>query len=234
MLHYLASVKAHSGVYWSNHFETIGVVGMNESMLNFMGKPINDPEAREFALKVQSTLADWVETLSANTKKAINLEATPAEGVCHRLARLDRKKFPNCAVQGSGETVFYTNSTHLPVGYTEDMFEALDHQEEFQTKYTGGTTFHGFIGEEIKDPTTVKSLVRKIAEKYRIPYFTITPTFSVCDEHGYLAGEHFTCPKCEKPAQVFSRIVGYYRPVSCWNAGKQEEFKERKEYQVED
>lgn len=231
--HYLGSIKGQTGRYWSNHFETIGIVGMNEALLNFMGKDISNHEARAFALRVQETLAQWVEELSTATGRAINLEATPAEGVCHRLARLDRKEFPGCEVQGEGSGgVFYTNSTHLPVGYTLDMFEALDHQEDFQTKYTGGTTFHGFIGEEITDPETVKRLVKRIAHKYRLPYFTITPTFSVCEDHGYLAGEFFECPKCGKPAQVFSRIVGYYRPVNCWNSGKQAEFKERQEYLV--
>lgn len=231
--HYLSPVKAQTGKYWSNHFETIGIVGMNEALLNFMGQGIHTVEGKAFADRVMDTLIEWIDAINEEDDRLINLEATPAEGVCYRLARQDVQDFGDCHTQGSGEEVFYTNSTHLPVDATSDIFEALKHQESLQCKYTGGTTLHGFIGEEITDVNTVRNLVYNIATNFRLPYFTITPTFSVCKEHGYLSGEHHTCPKCGAPAEVFSRVVGYYRPISSWNNGKQSEFRQRKVYEVE-
>jgi len=165
------------------------------------------------------------------TGHIFNLEATPAEGTSYRLARIDKKKYPKIKTAGK-KIPYYTNSSWLPVNFTSDIFEALEHQETLQTLYTGGTVFHAFLGERIDDPETCKLLVKKIAENFKIPYFTITPTFSVCINHGYIVGEHFKCPECNKRTEVYSRIVGYYRPVQNWNEGKREEFRQRKEYRA--
>jgi ribonucleoside-triphosphate reductase len=164
-----------------------------------------------------------------DTGNLYNLEATPAEGTSYRLAKLDREMYPQIITAGE-KTPYYTNSTHLPVNYTDDIFEALKHQEDLQLLYNGGTIFHGFLGERVSDPTTCMKLVKTIAEAFPIPYFTITPTFSICSNHGYVAGEHFTCPTCNENAEVYSRVVGYLRPVRNWNAGKKEEFRQRVEY----
>jgi ribonucleoside-triphosphate reductase len=160
-----------------------------------------------------------------------NLEATPGEGTTYRLARIDKEQYPNIITSGK-EDPYYTNSTQLPVDFTEDIFTAFDLQNDLQTKYTGGTVLHGFIGEAVNSVETTKNLVRTLAENYNIPYYTITPTFSVCEEHGHIKGEHFTCPYCGSDCEVWSRVVGYYRPIQCWNEGKQEEFKDRKEFVV--
>ncbi|MBN2220242.1 MAG: ribonucleoside triphosphate reductase [Kosmotogaceae bacterium] len=218
---------------FDNHFSTIGLVGMNETSLNarWIKKAISEEEGYQFALRVldfmRSKMMDYQET----TGHLYNLEATPAESTAYRLAKTDKEKFPQIITAGK-ENPYYTNSSHLPVDYTRDIFSALDLQEDLQQKYTGGTVFHSFLGERISDWETTKQLVRKIAENYRIPYFTISPTYSICQDHGYIRGEHFTCPECGKPTEVYSRITGYYRPVQNWNTGKQEEFKTRETYRV--
>lgn len=228
---YLRDVYARFGAYWQNHFNTIGLVGMNEALRNFMGCGIDAPEGRDFALKVLDFMREKLTEYQEETGELYNLEATPAEGASYRLAKKDRELFGDRIITCGEDEPYYTNSTQLPVNFTDDVFEALDHQEELQCKYTGGTVFHMFLGEKI-DKATCKALVRKIAENYRIPYYTLTPTFSVCEDHGYIAGEHFECPYCGKECEVYSRIVGYYRPVQCWNNGKKAEFADRKEYRI--
>ncbi|ADQ46928.1 anaerobic ribonucleoside-triphosphate reductase [Caldicellulosiruptor kronotskyensis 2002] len=228
---YLRDIYARFGEYWKNHFNTIGIVGMHESLLNFMGVGIDTKEGREFAIKVLDFMRERIIKYQEETGILYNLEATPAEGTSYRLARKDKQMFPDIITSGKDEP-FYTNSTQLPVDYTDDIFTALDHQEELQIRYTGGTVLHGFVGEKIDDIEVCKEIVKKIAYNYRIPYYTITPTFSVCPDHGYVAGEYFSCPTCGKECEVYSRVVGYYRPVQCWNKGKQEEFKFRKEYKI--
>ena len=180
----------------ANHFSTIGLVGMNECCLNFMGVNIADPKGKDFSVRVLKFMRDRLSTYQEETKHLYNLEATPAEGTCYRLARVDKTAYPDIITAGGDGEPYYTNSTHLPVGYTDDVFKALDHQEELQTLYTGGTVLHVFLGESIQDPMQCMRLVRKIAETYKIPAFTITPTYSVCPEHGYIRGEHKKCPKC--------------------------------------
>ncbi|MHB1127591.1 MAG: ribonucleoside triphosphate reductase [Bacillota bacterium] len=227
--HYLQAVKQRFGGFWHNHFNTIGLVGMNEALLNFMGRDITTSEGHGFALEVLDFMRQVLVSYQEETGQMFNLEATPAEGTTYRLARLDRQIYPNIITAGQEEP-YYTNSTHLPVGFTEDLFAALDLQEELQVRYTGGTVFHGFIGERLDDVAAVTRLLRRVMENYRVPYFTITPTFSVCPDHGYLAGEHFTCPACGRETEVWSRVVGFYRPIQNWNKGKRSEFADRKEY----
>jgi len=222
------------------HFSTIGLVGMHEACLNFLGKDIgvNTDEGKKFALKTLEFMRKKTVELQEKTNHIFNLEATPAEGVSYRLAKIDRSKYPKIIAAGR-KVPYYTNSTWLPVDYTEDIFEALRHQEDLQTEYTGGTVFHGFVGERISGEAA-KLLVKKILTNFKIPYLTITPTFSICPEHGYVSGEHFKCPKqikqgkkfriCGRECEVYSRVVGYYRPVQQWHIGKQEEYKQRKEY----
>ena len=231
--YYLRRVKQRFNEYWKNHFSTIGLVGMNEACLNLLGKNIVAQEAQEFAKRVLDFMRDKLIEFQRETGNNYNLEATPAEGTSYRLAKIDREKYPDilCA-NGNGKKkknrpVFYTNSTQLPVNFTDDIFEALDLQDDLQARYTGGTVFHAYAGERIPDPTSVKLLVSKVCENYRLPYFTFSPTFSVCLDHGYLAGEQETCPKCEQSCEIYSRVVGYLRPVRQWNQGKQEEFRTR-------
>ena len=213
-----------------HHFSTIGLVGMNEACLNFLGKDIGTKEGKEFAIKTLKFMRNKIKEYQEETGNIYNLEATPAEGCGTRLARIDKKKYPKIKTAGKAEP-YYTNSTFLPVNYTDDIFAALKHQDDLQILYTGGTVFHGFIGERIR-AETCKALVRKIANNFRLPYFTITPSFSICPNHGYISGEHFKCPECGSRTEVYSRVVGYFRPVQNWNKGKMEEFKERKKYVV--
>ena len=217
--------------HWNNHFSTIGLIGMNESMLNFMGKDLSELEAREFAIEVLQHMREKLIAFQEETGHLYNLEATPGEGTSYRLAKIDRKKFSRMIIPG-GDNPYFTNSTQLPVNSTDDIFNALDMQNEIQKMYTGGTVFHGLIGESIDDVETCKKLVRKIAEKYEIPYFTITPTFSVCQLHGYLKGEQTSCPNCGEETEVYTRIVGYYRPVKNWNHGKKSEYGERRTFNI--
>ena len=234
---YLRGVKERFGEYWKNHFSTIGLIGMNEACLNLFGENIGSEMGIKFVLKVLDFMRDKLLEFQEETGNNYNLEATPAEGTSYRLAMADKQKYPNiiCANEKdykNGAEPFYTNSTQLPVNFTNDVFEALDLQDEIQTKYTGGTVLHIFAGERIENPNAIKVLVRKICEKYHLPYFTFTPTFSICPTHGYLTGEHEKCPKCGAICEVYSRAVGYLRPVSQWNKGKQEEFKMRKTFEA--
>ncbi|AEE96276.1 ribonucleoside triphosphate reductase [Mahella australiensis] len=228
---YLRDVYERFGSYWQNHFNTIGLIGMNEALLNFMGCDITSEDGRQFALKVLDFMSERMEEYQQQTDILYNLEASPAEGTSYRLAKKDKALYPDIITCGDKEP-YYTNSTQLPVDFTDDIFTALDLQEELQCKYTGGTVLHGFIGESISDVDSCKALVKKIAYNYRIPYYTITPTFSICPDHGYVSGEHFTCPHCGGECEVYSRVVGYYRPVQCWNKGKRQEFSDRKEFVV--
>ncbi len=232
---YLRDIKAGSGLYWKNHFATIGIVGMNEACLNFLGEDIGSPAGRDFALRIMDHLRDLMADLQEETGDLFNLEATPAEGTSYRLCRLDKKRYPDirCANEEDvqeGAAPYYTNSTQLPVHYTDDLFDTLIHQDDLQVKYTGGTVQHLFLGEMVDDIQTVKSLVRKVARQFRLPYFTLTPTFSVCPSHGYLKGEQPECPQCHQATEVYSRIVGYLRPVKQWNDGKQAEYRNRRPF----
>lgn len=227
--YYLQGVKDGTGEYFKNHFSTIGLNGMNEACINLLGVDITTEEGNEFAVEIMEFMNRVMQIFQEETGSLWNLEASPAEGAAYRFARLDKKIYPNIFTQGKDEP-YYTNSTQLPVGHTEDIFEALRLQEKLQTLYTGGTVFHGFIGEEIESIETCKTLIKRIMENSSIPYITITPTFSICQEHGYLSGEHFECPYCGKEAEVWTRVVGFHRPVQSWNKGKQEEFKDRKDF----
>lgn len=233
---YLRKIKESFGEYWRNHFSTIGLVGMNEACLNLLGKDLGTDEGREFAGKVLDFMRHQLVEYQKQTGNLYNLEATPAEGTSYRLALRDKKLYPDIIVANekeykTGAQPFYTNSSHLPVYYTNDIVETLDIQDELQVKYTGGTVIHLFLGERIKDAKAIPSLVKRICERYKMPYFTITPTFSVCRSHGYLSGEHHLCPSCNAECEVYSRIVGYLRPVGQWNEGKQAEYAIRKEYE---
>ncbi len=220
---------------FDNHFSTIGLVGMNEVGLNapWLGKDMTDPKTQEFTKDVLNHMRERLIQYQEEYGDLYNLEATPAESTAYRLAKHDRNKYPDIKTAGGDNDVpYYTNSSHLPVGYTEDIFTALDIQDDLQTLYTSGTVFHAFLGEKLPDWKAAATLVRKIAENYKLPYYTLSPTYSVCREHGYFAGEHFTCPKCGKQAEVYSRITGYYRPVQNWNDGKTQEYKDRKVYDI--
>ena len=237
---YLDAIKMRRGQYWANHFSTIGLVGLNEALVNLIGKGITTKEGQKFAEEVLVYMRERIIKYQEETGNLFNLEATPAEGTAYRLARADQKKYKDIifandeAVKNDKREPYYTNSSQLPVGHTDDIFEALDLQDNLQTKYTGGTVLHGFLGERMWDIEAVKNLVRKIAENYALPYFTLTPTFSICPVHGYIAGEHHSCPKCiiEQETEVYSRVVGYIRPVQQWNKGKRTEFDDRKEFNV--
>ena len=218
---YLRDIKARYGVYWKNHFSTIGLIGMNEACENFLQDDIGSFRGKNFALEVMDFMRDKIVEFQKQTGNNYNLEATPGEGTSYRLAKLDHGKYP-----------YYTNSTQLPVNYTDDVFEVLDHQDDLQTKYTGGTVVHIFVGERIKSIETIKNLVKKVCNNYHLPYFTFSPTFSTCPNHGYIAGEHFECPECGEKCEVYSRIVGYIRPVCQWNKGKQKEFCDRQTFAV--
>ncbi|MCX7846399.1 MAG: ribonucleoside triphosphate reductase [Dictyoglomaceae bacterium] len=227
--YYLSGVYELTGHYWGNHFSTIGVIGMHEACMNLLKEGIDEGGGREFAIKVLKFMRERLLKYQKETNNLYNLEATPAEGTSYRLARIDKMKFKDIYTSGEKEP-FYTNSTQLPVNYSKDPFEVLEHQDELQSLYTGGTVLHIFLGESIEDINLVKEAVRLISSNYRLPYFTLTPTFSVCPEHGYIRGERESCPHCGKETEIYSRVVGYYRPVKSWNRGKQEEFKLRKSF----
>lgn len=232
--YYLEGIKKMRGSYWGNHFSTIGLVGMNEAFLNFIGKDAGTPQGRKLTLEILDFMNERLLKYQEETGNLYNLEATPAEGTSYRLALQDKKLYPDIITAGTDEAPYYTNSTQLPVDYTDDIFEALKLQDEIQSKYTGGTVVHLYIGERISDIQAVKNLIKKIFENFHLPYITLTPTFSICPSHGYLAGEHFSCPKCviTQPCEVYSRIVGYIRPVQQWHKGKQQEFKEREVFKI--
>ena len=231
---YLRQVRERFGVHWKNHFSTIGLLGLNEGCLNLFGEDIGTPRGQAFALRVMDQMRARLADFQEETGNLYNLEATPAEGTTYRLAQLDKARYPDIiAANGKGqEEPFYSNSTQLPVSYSDDILRVLELQDEIQTKYTGGTVVHVFTGEAVSDPKAVKAFVKMVCERFRLPYFTISPTFSVCETHGYLTGEQYECPHCKKQTEVYSRIVGYIRPVKQWNAGKQREFSLRKTYSV--
>lgn len=230
--YYLASVKKLRDSYFGNHFATIGLIGMNEALLNFIGDNIASKRGRRFAIEVLDFMREKLVQYQKDTGNMYNLEATPGEGTSYRQARTDKEKYPDIITAGTKENPYYTNSTNLPVNYTDDIFDALKLQDELQCRYTGGTVVHLFLGERISDPLAAKNLVKKIFENFHLPYITLTPTFSICPTHGYITGEYFYCPQCtiKQPCEVYSRIVGYLRPVQQWNLGKKEEFKWRREY----
>ena len=225
--------KRYLGTF-DNHFSTIGLVGMNEAALNanWLRKDMTSPEAQQFTKDVLNHMRERLSDYQEEYGDLYNLEATPAESTSYRFAKHDKEVYPDIITANENGTPYYTNSSHLPVGYTEDIFSALDIQDELQTLYTSGTVFHAFLGEKMPDWKAAANLVRKIAENYRLPYYTISPTYSVCKDHGYLAGEQYTCPICGNKTEVYSRITGYYRPVQNWNDGKAQEFRDRVVYDI--
>jgi len=232
--HYLSAIKARFDRYWENHFSTIGIIGMNEACVNLMGVDIGSVKGQTFALKVMDMLRGTLSDIQQQTQNHYNLEATPAEGTAYRLAKLDKAtlKEIQCANEAEyleGAEPYYTNSAQLPVNYTDDPFELLDLQDELQTKFTGGTVVHLFLGERIEEKTAVRQLVKTICQNYRLPYFSLTPTFSVCPTHGYLNGEQARCPKCDSTTEIYSRVVGYLRPINQWNKGKRAEYQNRRQ-----
>lgn len=237
---YLRGIKEGFDSYWENHFNTIGIIGMNEACLNLLNCSIGDKEGRKFSEKTLEFMRKRLQDFQEETGDIYNLEATPAEGSSYRLAKLDKQKYPEIIVANDeevkkGAEPYYTNSSQLPVYFTDDLWEALKLQDPLQVKYTGGTVFHIWLGESNPPTSSVKILVKRICENFRLPYFTLTPTFSICPRHGYVLGEHQTCPTCEiegkeTQCEVYSRTVGYLRPVEQWNEGKKEEFKQRKNY----
>jgi len=233
--YYLRFVKEAYGKYWKNHFSTIGIIGMNEALLNLFGVSIATPEGTDFAVKVLKFMRRKLIEFQQETGNIYNLEATPAEGTSYRLARIDKRKYPDIIVANEkylskGVEPFYTNSTQLPVDCDMDLFEALEHQDKLQPLYTGGTVFHIFLGERLYSWEAAANLVRKVAYNFHLPYFSVTPTFSICPSHGYISGEHKACPYCGAKCEVYSRIVGYFRPVDQWNDGKQAEFSIRRTF----
>ncbi len=232
---YLKDVKARTGSYWYNHFSTIGLIGMNEACRNLLGSDydLTTREGQAFGIRTLEYMRSVIKDMQDETGHYYNLEATPAEGTSYRLAKKDVERYPGILTAGT-DVPYYTNSSQLPVGYTDDIFETLDLQDDLQSLYTGGTVLHLYLGEEIKDTAAAKSLIKKVFTRYKLPYISLTPTFSVCEDHGYLAGEHFTCPDCGKPAEVWTRVVGYLRPVQNFNTGKKAEYYERKKYVMPD
>ncbi len=233
---YLRNVKEGYGKFWKNHFSTIGLVGINEAVVNLLGVNISTRDGQDFAVKALSFMRERLADFQEETGDIYNLEATPAEGTSYRLARIDRRKYPEIAAANQKQVVmqhaepFYTNSSQLPVDYEGDLFEALEHQERLQTLYTGGTVFHIFLGERLHSWEAAAELIRKVSWSSRLPYFTLTPTFSICPSHGYTTGEHKQCPICGATCEVYSRVVGYLRPVDQWNDGKQAEFAIRRTF----
>ncbi|HRW95013.1 MAG TPA: ribonucleoside triphosphate reductase [Bacteroidales bacterium] len=235
---YLRHVFDRYQCYWKNHFSTIGINGMNECCMNFLGNDISHPDSKNFTIKTMDFMRNVLQDFQEETGNMYNLEATPAESTAYRFARIDTAIYPdiitaNQQSRNEGAAPYYTNSTHLPVNFSNDIFEVLSLQDNIQTKYTGGTVLHIFTGEKNMTGASVKNLVRKVTDSFQLPYFTITPTFSICSTHGYVAGEHFTCPKCGVNCEVYSRIVGYMRPVNQWNSGKRQEYADRKLFKVE-
>ena len=226
--------KRYLGTF-ENHFSTIGLVGMNEAGLNakWIKKDMTSPETQEFTKRVLNHMRERLSDYQEEYGDLYNLEATPAESTAYRFAKHDKERFPDIITANENGTPYYTNSSHLPVGFTEDVFAALDVQDELQTLYTSGTVFHAFLGERLPDWRSAAALVRKIAENYKLPYYTMSPTYSVCKNHGYINGEFYECPDCHEETEVYSRITGYYRPVKNWNDGKAQEFKDRKTYEPE-
>ncbi|OQY00934.1 MAG: ribonucleoside triphosphate reductase [Desulfobacteraceae bacterium 4572_130] len=234
---YLRKIKESTGFFWKNHFSTIGVLGMNEACINFLGQDIGSDEGQEFSVLVMEHIRTQIENIQKDTDEMFNLEATPAEGTTYRFAMIDKSKFPDivCANESQYKkecAPFYTNSTQLPVNYTNDLFEAIELQDNLQEKYTGGTVLHLFLGEEVTDINIIKNLIKKVSNNFKLPYFTLTPTFSVCPSHGYISGEHEKCEKCGAETEVYSRVVGYLRPINQWNNGKQVEFKMRQPFKI--
>ncbi len=231
--YYLQDVFETYEEYWHNHFATIGPNGMNECIMNFTDgrENIVTPAGKEFAEEILNYMNEILIRFQEETDHLYNLEASPAEGTAYRFAQLDLERYPD--IMTSGDTrPYYTNSTQLPVGHTKDLFDALDMQESLQTKYTGGTVFHGFIPERVESIETVKQVLKKVMHNYEIPYFTLTPTFSICPEHKYLSGEVPVCPECGSSTEIWTRVVGYHRPVQNWNDGKQEEYYDRLEFEI--
>jgi len=235
---YLRDIKERYGDFWHNHFSTIGLNGLNEGVVNFLGENLGQPKGRELGIRVLEHMRNKLLEYQTSNGSMYNLEATPAEGTSYRLAKIDKKKYPQIkvaneeGVQKKGMDPFYTNSSQLPVDFSADLFRVLKLQDDLQTKYTGGTVLHIFLGERMPGGESVKNLVKKVFTQFKLPYISITPTFSVCPQHGYLSGEHESCPECQSTCEVYSRIVGYLRPVSQWNKGKRAEFKTRKEFKV--
>ncbi len=226
--------KRYLGTF-SNHFSTIGLIGMNEVGLNarWLRADLTHKQTQEFAKQVLDHMRERLSDYQEQYGDLYNLEATPAESTTYRFAKHDKAKYPDIITANENGTPYYTNSSHLPVGYTEDIFTALEVQDDLQTRYTSGTVFHAFLGEKLPDWKAAAALVRKIAENFKLPYYTMSPTYSVCAEHGYLTGEHYKCPLCGKTTEVYSRITGYYRPVQNWNDGKSQEYKDRRVYDIE-
>ncbi len=229
---YLEGIKAKSNQYWSNHFSTIGLVGMNEALENFMGKDIGSDKGLAFANEIMDYLRDLMSDVQEVTGNMYNLEATPAESTAYRLALKDRRLYPDILCQGTEETPYYSNSSQLPPQYSDDIFEVVELQDELQAKYTGGTVLHLYTADKVTDSKVVENLIKKVFGAFELPYISYTPTFSHCSEHGYLKGEHFTCPVCDKDTMVYSRVTGYYRPIQRYNNGKKQEFAERIKFQL--
>lgn len=229
--HYLRHVKQRTGEYWFNHFSTIGIVGMNEALRNLLGIDITQREGQAVAVDIMNYLRDTLRDIQEETGHVYNLEATPAEGTSYRLAKMDRAKYPDIVCAG-GDVPYYTNSTQVPVGLTDDIFEVLDMQDDLQSLYTGGTVLHLYLGESIEDPEVCKSLVRKVVTNYKLPYVSVTPTFSICSNHGYLRGEQFECPTCQSKTEVWSRVTGYLRPIQNFNDGKRQEYFDRRKFRL--
>lgn len=227
--HYLREIKKRTGSYWTNHFSTVGLVGMNEACLNFMGEDLTSEAGQAFSKRTLQYMRDVLKDIQTETGHVYNLEATPAEGTCYRLAKLDREQFPDIVTAGE-KVSYYTNSSQLPVSFTDDIFETLELQDELQCLYTGGTVLHLYLGERIADVEVAKSLLKKAFTKYKMPYLSLTPSFSVCPEHGYLTGEIAKCPECGVDTEIWSRVVGYLRPIQNYHQGKKEEYRQRIKY----